>query len=135
MNQPSQAHDCFEESSDSPYYLKCHACHRRLVLLYNQGGSRTYECPEAHVTVIWQGISIIGYTLFWDADLEASERYKMVSSNGITTLFQSRHSRKYYRALYEPILDMDRMLTLEIKDQTVVVNNLIPRLKKLKAFT
>lgn len=125
-----------EAEEQSPYFLKCHTCGRRLVLQEQFMATREYECPESHAEVTWFNNQIIGYTIYWDADEQANERYKLVCSNGITTLFLSNNRQgKYWRVSYSPILNMENMLTLEIKDQTIVVNNLIHRLKKLKAFT
>jgi hypothetical protein len=125
-----------EAESHSPYFLKCHTCGKRLVLQDQFLQTRDYECPDSHAKISWHNNQIIGYTIFWDADSDANERYKLVAANGITTLFLSNNRQgKYWRVSYSPILDMDRMLTLEIKENTIVVNNLVRRLQKLKAFT
>lgn len=141
MNLFSYQEDEDEELPTSPYLLHCHVCQKRLILESNLMGVRYYECPETHTQVQWFGTDIIGYTIFWDADVAANERYKMLGINNNTILYKKsiiNLQNKHWggkEVIWKPVLSMEHLFKLEIKNNMLVVNNLIARLQKLKAFT
>jgi hypothetical protein len=134
-----------EELPTSPYLLHCHKCQKRLILQDNFMGIRKYECPENHIEVQWHNNEIVGYTIFWDADSIGEERYKLIGDFQKTNLYKKTKVRvnthnKHWDSprdeiFWKSILSMDHLLPLEIKNNIVVANNIIPRLKLLKAFT
>lgn len=120
-------------NDNHPHYLKCHACNKRLTLIEQSANIKIYECPNAHSKVAWVGNQIHFYHLFWDANEDGSERYRLDAGNAQTKLYiKGKQSR--YNPFME-IISIDKVLPLEIKDNTIQLNNIVPRLKKLKAFT
>ena len=134
-----------EELPTSPYILYCPTCKQRLHHKEDFFGIKSYECSDTHVSVQWFDEKIIGYTIFWDADTAGEERYKLIANNNQTRLFIKTKVRinahnKHWDAprdevYWKAIMDMDHLLQLNIKDKVIIVNNIIPRLKLLKAFT
>jgi hypothetical protein len=117
--------------------MKCHTCQKSLEPIDRDTPNQiVLECPDIHLTVTLINNDIASYTMYWDADENATNRYKLISSSNQTTLkhaigFDDPRSRWRY---YKTVMTLPQMLPLIIKDNIVQCDNLIPRLQKLKAF-
>ena len=114
-------------------YLKCHTC-KEVLKRHTEGGETLYECSSAHASVKHVNDQFISYVIIWDAKPNGQERYRIISS-AYNTILQLSTTEKYWRPYYKTVLTIDSHLTLPVKDDTIVVDNLIPRLQKLKAFS
>jgi hypothetical protein len=129
--------------------MKCHLCQRKLKLIDDKFFQVVLSCPEDHCEIIIKGDSVVEYKLLWDADNLAKDRYWIyswqknnnfnnkisninnINNNAGTIVKCSTYSRPYKETV---VLSLDSFLTLNIKDDVVQLDNIVPRLKKLKAF-
>ena len=129
--------------------MKCHLCQRKLKLIDDKFFQVVLSCPEDHCEIIIKGDSVVEYKLLWDADNLAKDRYWIyswqknnnfnnkisninnINNNAGTIVKCSTYGRPYKETV---VLSLDSFLTLNIKDDVVQLDNIVPRLKKLKAF-
>jgi len=130
--------------------MNCHNCKRELCIVKESSNYTKIECPEHHATVFYRDSKILEYNLLWDADMHAKERfwinafddtnydnyYQSVKRYGCnfligTVILKCAYGRPYK---IDKIFELNDFIPLEIMDNTIQLNNLVPRLKKLKAF-
>jgi hypothetical protein len=116
--------------------MKCHWCKKDLVEFHiDTFRAGWLECPDSHISIRLAGKDIVEYVLYWDADIEAKTRYKLVSKGRVTeVLIKSPKTKNYTLGLYTKIMDIDPALTLFVKDDVIQFGNLIARLQKMKVF-
>lgn len=121
--------------------MKCHVCHKKLVLSDNRNFQVYLECPDGHAFVTIKKNDIIEYRLVWDVDETASERYWIQSEEQQTKIINSVYGSQYGKIKSiknvkenSVILTMQQFLPIKIKDDVICLDNIIPRLKKLIAF-
>jgi hypothetical protein len=121
--------------------IKCHFCKHELEVPYAYGGSgiypnSTYECPNGHAHVIMDSkdIEIIDYLLYWDADPDANDRYKLVGTQAGTFLHHSSLKKRYVRN-YQCIFETASFIPVPIKENTIQMDNLVARLKRMGVFS
>jgi hypothetical protein len=123
--------------------MKCPYCKVEIFLSKFQPPNdniKEWTCPEGHITLKKNDQYICQYTLFWDADEQAIERYKLFwSSVAGKTVLSKKDSQagKYYRGFnYREVMTIDGYFPLLLnEDQVIQVDNLVPRLLRLKAFS
>ena len=107
-----------------------------------------WECPDMHAIVELDRFdeSIVAYSLYWDQDQFAQERFKL-SARRTTNHWVKEHTTLYkidteanYRGYsrfprWIPILTLDHFLELKMVKDQIEADNLIPRLLKLRAFS
>ena len=120
--------------------MKCHTCQKKLEAIDRDDKYHTnqivLECPNMHLTVKLNNKNVIAYTMVWDEDEEAKDRYKLISRQGITGLYHSHGfvSTNSRSRQYKTVMTIPQMLPLIIKNDIVQCDNLIIRLQKLKIF-
>ena len=120
--------------------MKCHWCKKYLEIIKDPDDPSALmilECPDDHLQVLTENGKMFGYKMFWDADVDAVDRYKLSYRNGITTLQHSyapQVQNRKYRS-YKIIMEIPQEFPLIIKDDIVQFDNLINRLQKLKVFS
>jgi len=117
--------------------IKCHFCKHELKDRspdYIGPLDLAYECPNGHASVVLDGEEIAGYILYWDADPDANERYKLVGNKGGTHLYYSPYKVKYSRK-YDCIFETSAFIPIAIKENIIQMDNLIARLKKMGVFS
>lgn len=120
--------------------MKCHWCSKEIQRLQTEpnyiGEAEWYECPDAHLSLKTRGEEVISYTMYWDADDQALERYKIETTFSGTRLYLSKVNKPSYRfRQYKEIFYSQKAIPLTIKDGQVQFNNLVQRLKKLNIFS
>lgn len=123
--------------------MKCPHCKTELELSKYRPPNdniKEWTCQEGHVTLLKNDQHIVQYTLFWDADPQALERYKLFySSVSGKTILSKKDSQagKYYRGFnYREVMTIDGHFPLLLNEEGVIqVDNLVPRLLRLKAFS
>lgn len=130
--------------------MQCHLCQRKLINISddNHHLEVKLQCPEDHCVITYIDNKIINYSLLWDADSEAKERYwidsyndnfafnkvarfEPHSKNESTSIYKSTYGRPYR---YSKILELEYFIPLEIKNDIIQLNNVIKRLNNMKAF-
>lgn len=133
--------------------MKCHLCQKTLQFIpddpYIQPGEpSTWECPDMHATIELDRFDdsiIVAYKLYWDGDLNARERFRITAKRH-TDHWTKQHTVLYKRSSppessyarfpsWNAILTLDHFFELQIKDNIIQADNLIPRLLKLRAFS
>ncbi len=130
--------------------MNCHNCKRELTIVKECSTYTQVECPENHATVFYKDNKILEYNLLWDADVHAKERFwinafddtiysntyhciKRYGCNSLigTIILKCTYGRPYH---LDKIFELNDFIPLEIKDNIIQLNSLVPRLKRLKAF-
>lgn len=119
--------------------IKCHFCKHELVVPFdedNNAPDRTYECPNghAHVTLGEEG-EIVRYTLYWDADPNANERYKLIAREGSGTFLHYSAVKTCRWRNYQVVFETGSFIPVAIKEETIQLDNLVARLKKMGVFS
>lgn len=115
--------------------MKCHWCHKELLSSHDIYRSDWLDCPEQHISIRMLGTNIVEYVLYWDADVDAKTRYKLISKGRVTEiLIKSPQIKNYTLGTYTKIMDIDPALTLFVKNDVIQFGNLISRLQKMKVF-
>lgn len=119
--------------------MKCHTCRRMLQPPFDYVGlgyatTNKWECPEGHITCLRDSEGkIIEYSLFWDADPDANDRYKMIGSDKGTYLLHS--NRKSSLRSYKQVFETSSYVEIPLRDGCLHLDNLVMRLKKMGAFS
>ena len=116
--------------------IKCHFCQHHLDIPANDDDYASWdlECPNGHadITLNEKG-EIIQYKLYWDVDPDARERYKLIGRSTGTHLLYSIGKGSYRN--YKVVFETGTLIPIQIKDNTIQMDNLISRLKKLGVFS
>jgi len=118
--------------------IKCHFCKHELQYQVEYDGKTpddTLECPNGHANITLDyKKEIMRYTLYWDADPDANERYKLIGAEGGTFLYYSGHKVRGWRS-YRCIFSTGSFIPVAIKEDIIQMDNLVARLKKMGVFS
>lgn len=123
--------------------MKCHICCKEIeeIDLYTfnpdimLSDDHIFTCPEGHVELRYYRKELVGYTMFWDADDRAFERYKIDADMRSTTLYVKQSLRYYGDRSWIKLMDIDQQFPLLIKNDVLFFNReIIQRLQRLKLF-
>lgn len=116
--------------------IKCHFCKHELEEQYCLDPNNKLECPNGHACItLGNDGEIIQYTLYWDADPNANERYKLVAMEGSGTyLHYSPVKHRHFRN-YKIVFETASFIPVAIKEDTIQMDNLVARLKKMGVFS
>jgi hypothetical protein len=131
--------------------MKCHTCGEDLIQDSDDPFKRKrWACPSMHVLNVEldsEG-TVVAYMIFWD-DVERDGRYRLESDRSGTNM---RHRPLKQREVILPLqrdkngylinenprwktmMEFSNFMPLTVKDDRIVIDNLIHRLLKLKAF-
>jgi len=121
--------------------MKCHWCHQELQQSKVEFREGWWFCPDSHVQIKIYAGNIEAYTIYWDEDIHAENRYKLDGAGRKTVMWHKKPLinalgvKSYIMGDYVKVMDIDRLLPLIIKDDVILFDNLIERLKKLKVFS
>lgn len=116
--------------------MRCH-CFFELSLYNSHHNSdpKTYECKYGHMSVCYKDNVVTKYTIIWDEDIRARNRYKLTYNDNRTVLSkQDKTNNSYYSSPYSIILVVDRKIDLIVEQDVVQASRMIEGLNKLKAF-
>lgn len=128
--------------------MKCHLCKKELSQTSAEHSQITFECPDSHALVKLENNQIVHYSLLWDADSNAKERYWIDAFDEInskikiarfnqrlkhqgTTIYKSTYGSPYK---YFIIMEISNFIPLQINNDVICINNIVERISKLKAF-
>lgn len=112
--------------------MKCHWCHKELQIYKND--LVTYECDNGHISIVADK-EVIRYTIIWDADFKAQDRYKLRYDGTTTTLSkQDKTNNSYYSTPYKVVLSVNGRIDLIIENDIIQGERMINSLQRLKAF-
>ncbi len=131
--------------------MKCHTCQKTLVGdRHAPKHARNWlECPDMHVLNVALNANgdVTQYMIFWD-DLEKDARYKLESYSDSNETYMSHRPLKQremapgyipnsvdpMKRRWSSVMSFPSFLSLTVRDDIIVVDNLINRLMKLRAF-
>lgn len=117
--------------------MKCHVCAKKLFLFDNRNFQVYLECPDGHAYVTIKHNDVIEYRLVWDMDDNAVERYWIQSNQKETRITHSvygSYNRVNLLGANKTVLTLNHFMPLKMKDDVILLDNIVPRLKKLIAF-
>lgn len=131
--------------------MKCHTCQKTLVGdRHAPNHARNWlHCPDQHVLNVALNANgdIVQYMLFWD-DVERQSRYRLESYSDSNQTYMEQRPLKQremppgyvpnsidpMKRRWSSVMSFPNFLSLTVKDDVIVVDNLINRLMKLRAF-
>lgn len=115
--------------------IKCHFCKHELEEQYDGDPQTRVECPNGHAALTIHHGEIVAYTVYWDVDPDANERYKLIGQQGSGThLLYSPVKNKRGRG-YHSVFETSSFVTIPVREDTLQLDNLVMRLKKMGAFS
>jgi hypothetical protein len=117
--------------------IKCYFCKHELQYQMEYDGNipldDKLECPNGHADIyLNEAGEIRHYILYWDVDPDAKERYKLFGNDTGTFLYYS--SRKSHFRNYICVFSTTVFIPVAIRDNTIQMDNLVARIKKMGAF-
>ena len=118
--------------------IKCHFCKHELEIPEIDFDEEwSYMCPNGHASILVNDKDeIMRYVLYWDADPDANERYKLVATEGRGSyLYYSNTKRNRSWRAYRVIFETASFIPVTIKENTIQMDNLVMRLKRMGVFS
>jgi len=119
--------------------MKCPSCQKEVTEVWEwdpcdhkEYSAGRFECPEGHIILKYSGGEIVSYTLYFERNLIM---YKLVGNRANGMFLYEKDVKRYRRGGFRPKLNIPQYLNLVVKDDTVQVEYLVDKLKKLIIFS
>lgn len=118
--------------------LKCHWCQKELEPQpkdhLDPPGVTRWECKDTHLLVAVQGDTVIEYTMFWFEE-DKGIKNKLIANSAGTTLYVAHMTPGASFRRYSKAVEVPQFISLIMDGNQVLYGNVIPRLRKLVAFS
>ena len=118
--------------------MKCHWCSKSLERQpadYHDPPNLTrWECPDVHLLVEKTNDEVSAYTMFWFEE-EKGIKNKLISTRASTILFIAHKVDGGSFKGYKKAVEIPQFISLIMEGDQVLYGNVIPRLRKLVAFS
>lgn len=118
--------------------MKCHWCQKDLELQpkdhLDLPGTERWECKDTHLLVTTSAGVVTEYTMFWFEE-EKGIKNKLIATPSGTALYVAHLTPGASFRRYSKAVEVPQFISLIMDGDQVLYGNVIPRLRKLVAFS